>query len=74
MWKALTKLIEKWACGLLGHKWRYNFKWMPNKAICERCRIKAKTGDLLIDKWMPVETFDNETRTDDELIEKWIRL
>jgi hypothetical protein len=29
-------------CWLLGHKWRYNFVWMPNKRTCVRCGRKEK--------------------------------
>jgi len=24
-------------CKLFGHKYKYNFKWMPSKCFCKRC-------------------------------------
>jgi len=29
-------------CWLLGHKWDYNFVWMPSKRMCKRCDKKEK--------------------------------
>ena len=29
-------------CWFLGHKWDYNFVWMPSKRTCKRCRKKQK--------------------------------
>lgn len=29
-------------CKILGHRWKYNFTWMPNKATCKRCGIIYK--------------------------------
>lgn len=30
-------------CWLLGHKWNYNFVYMPTKRTCKRCGEKEKT-------------------------------
>ena len=27
----------KLLCNLFGHRWRYNFGWMPSKRKCQRC-------------------------------------
>jgi hypothetical protein len=35
--------MKKLICTILGHKYSYNFGWMPNKCICERCGMKWKT-------------------------------
>lgn len=34
--------LSIYICRLFGHEWRYNFKSLPNKAICERCKSKSK--------------------------------
>jgi len=62
---------QKWSCEKYHHKWKYNFASMPSKAICSECKIKNRFNlhDL---EWFEVETFENETRTDDELIKQWI--
>jgi len=30
----------KFFCWLWGHKWSYNFGWLPNKRTCNRCGEK----------------------------------
>jgi hypothetical protein len=35
--------MKKLICKILGHKYQYNFAWMPNKAHCTRCGKKWKT-------------------------------
>jgi hypothetical protein len=35
--------MKKLICKLLGHKYSYNFGWMPNKCVCTRCGSKWKT-------------------------------
>lgn len=35
--------MKKLLCMILGHKYVYNFAWMPNKANCTRCGTKWKT-------------------------------
>ena len=32
--------FKKIICNTFGHKWKYNFTWMPNKRICIRCGQK----------------------------------
>ena len=56
-------------CMLFGHKWRYNFRWMPSKAICARCKKKANANIATL-TW---ENGFEDSRTDDELIKKWIK-
>jgi len=59
-------------CRFFGHKWRYNFpiSSIPNKAICEKCYVKAKLNLRTLD-WEVVSDFGTETRTDKELADKW---
>ncbi len=35
--------MKKLICKLLGHRFKYNFGWMPNKCYCSRCGAKWKT-------------------------------
>lgn len=56
-----------------GHDWRYNFPNMSNKAICRRCKQKAEF-DIHKLEWNNVKEFKHhDGRTDDELIEKWVK-
>jgi hypothetical protein len=34
---------KKIICKIFGHKYSYNFGWMPTKCKCERCGMKWKT-------------------------------
>lgn len=52
------------------HKLRYNFPTLPNKAICTKCKQKFLLNLVLLD-WEEVDQFSGETRTDEELINKW---
>ena len=36
-------IFKKIICSLFGHKYSYNFGWMPNKCYCTRCNAKWKT-------------------------------
>jgi hypothetical protein len=58
-------------CRVFGHKWKYNFPSLPNKAICTRCKSKAKL-DLHTLDWESVKTFEEEKRTDKELCRVWV--
>jgi hypothetical protein len=33
----MKRKINKLLCKILGHRYRYNFGWMPNKCLCKRC-------------------------------------
>lgn len=57
-------------CFIIGHKWRFNFSSVPNKAICVRCKKKIMYNYKTF-AWEKVKMFGNETRTDKELIKKW---
>lgn len=59
-------------CRFFGHKWRYNFpiSSIPNKAICQKCYAKSKLNLITLD-WEVVSVFENETRIDKELVDKW---
>ena len=61
---------NKIICYFFNHNWRYNFISIPNKAICNTCKIKAVL-DLQTLEWKSVKTFEKELRTDDELCKKW---
>ena len=59
-------------CRFFGHRLKYNFPIlsMPNKAICKKCYAKYKLNLITLD-WEVVSDFENETRTDKELVDKW---
>ena len=57
-------------CKIFGHDWRYNFKWMPNKRICVRCK-KKQTFNLVELYWTEESFID--VRTNEELIDKWLK-
>lgn len=63
--------MKKLLCKIFGHKPKYNFTWMPTKAICARCHKKWIAKGSLLNHWIEVDEFDGETRTDEELINKW---
>jgi hypothetical protein len=63
--------IPRVICRVFGHKWRYNFPSLPNKAICARCKAKEKL-DLHTLEWESVKIFEGEKRTDRELCRVWI--
>jgi len=58
-------------CRIFGHKWKYNFPSLPNKAICTRCKAKAKLN-LRTLEWESIKAFEGEKRTDDELCRAWV--
>lgn len=63
-------------CAIEGHRCAYNYVGIPpSKCICSRCHQKWKAdyrGDLIHGEiWKPVDAFENETRTDEELIKSW---
>ena len=35
--------IKRLICKIIGHRYEYNFGWMPNKCVCKRCGMKWKT-------------------------------
>jgi len=57
-------------CWALGHKWLYNFTWMPNKRICSRCKQK-QTSEPFGMKWTDTNNFGSKLGTDEEIIERW---
>lgn len=58
-------------CLIFGHKWKYNFPSLPNKAICTRCKAKTKLN-LHTLEWESVKTLEGEKRTDNELCRVWV--
>lgn len=65
------KRMRKLLCKIFGHRVKYNFTYMPSKAICERCHKKWIATGSLMNIWKEVEAFENDKRTDKELINKW---
>ncbi len=35
--------VKNWICKIFGHKYSYNFGWMPSRCKCLRCGRKWKT-------------------------------
>ena len=62
-------------CELEGHQYLYNFATLPSKSICRRCHRKwlaDYSGDLINGEiWKQVDRFENDPRTDDELVKEW---
>ena len=62
-------------CVIEDHDYLYNFTSLPLKCICRRCHQKWKadfSGDLIHGEiWKPVDAFENDNRTDEELIKAW---
>ena len=51
--------MKKLICKLFGHKYRYNFGWMPSKCVCERCGMRWKTiknPEYIAGESNPIET------------------
>ncbi len=59
-------------CAIFDHKWKCNFpkSSMPNKCICTRCKKKAQL-DYSTLSFVKVDKFENDDRTDDQLIKQW---
>jgi len=73
--------MKKLLCKLFGHRWRYNFPFQANKAICARCHkrmklvfkdVEACGNGIYIHPYGWEEGFD-DNRTDKELINKWFK-
>jgi len=64
--------INKIRCKIFGHKWKYNFKTMPSKAICECCCIKSKFNIYTLE-WESVEQFEGDDRPDLFIIRKFTK-
>lgn len=63
-------------CAIEGHSCVYNYVGIPpSKCICRRCHQKWKadySSDLIHGEiWKSVDSFENEIRTDEELIKAW---
>jgi len=62
-------------CEIEGHQYLYNFATLPSKSICRRCHRKwlaDYSGDLINGEiWKQVDRFENDPRTDDELVKEW---
>lgn len=61
--------MKKILCKIFGHSFRYNFPFIPNKRICERC-YKKEVLNLRTFKW---DGKFVDYRTDEELVKKWFR-
>ena len=62
-------------CAIEGHDELYYFTTLPSKCICRRCYQKWKAdynGDLIHGEiWKPVDAFENDNRSDEELFKAW---
>ncbi len=65
------KLLHVVMCRFFGHKWKYNFPSIPNKAMCTRCKCKSVLN-LKTLEWISVKNFDKEKRTDEQLVRDWV--
>lgn len=63
--------ISRVICRFFGHRWKYNFPSIPNKAMCIRCKCKAVL-DLKKLEWNSVDAFTGEKRTDKEIVRDWV--
>lgn len=63
-------MINNIICYIFNHKWKFNFKSLPNKAICSRCKIKAELN-LYTLEWESIDKFEGEKRSDEELCRTW---
>ena len=61
-------------CRIFGHKWRFNFpiRSLPSKAMCARCHSKLKFIPKELG-WEEVSNFENEKRSDEQLIHEWFK-
>lgn len=48
--------MKKLICKLIGHSFKYNFGWAPNKCHCKRCGKKWKTIKNPYYNGNPIET------------------
>ncbi len=65
--------MKKLLCRLLGHKCLFNFKSMPSKCICKRCKQKFKMDYAnIFSDWEEIKSFGGEYRSDEELIKDWV--
>lgn len=50
--------MKKLICKIIGHKYQYNFGWMPSKCLCNRCGMKWKrigNPNYIVGKSNPLE-------------------
>ena len=63
-------------CEIEGHQYLYNYVGIPpSKCICRRCHQKWRadySGDIIHGEiWHEVDAFEEETRSDEEIIKEW---
>ena len=63
-------------CAIEGHQYLYNYVGIPpSKCICRRCHQKWRadySGDLIHGEiWYEVDAFEEDERTDEEIIKAW---
>jgi len=63
--------LHVFMCRFFGHKWKYNFPSIPNKAMCTRCKCKSVLN-LKTLEWISVKNFNKEKRTDEQLAWDWV--
>jgi len=62
--------FKKIICKIFGCKWKYNFKSLPNKAICNRCNSKSILN-LHTLEWEKTLSFGTHLGTDEEIKKRW---
>lgn len=69
--------MKKLICKLFGHSYLYNFKTLPDKCICSRCKTKWYVPRYTInDSWCKIDKFTftkGVEKTDEELIKQWVK-
>lgn len=56
----MNSIIKEHVCRWLGHKWKYNFKYLPSKRRCLRCELKQKVFYKLGAHPFDLEQWENE--------------
>lgn len=62
--------MKNFKCILTDCDWRYNFPNVPNKRICSKCK-KREGLNLVTLQWTNIFY---DSRSDDELIDKWFKI
>ena len=67
----MDKIKSLW-CYFFGCDYVFNFKSIPSKGICVVCKGKIEFDAKTLE-WNKVEKFKDMSRTDDQLIKRWVK-
>lgn len=67
----MSRICKIFMCKIFGHKFIYNFKWMPSRCMCKRCYVKFNY-DVTKLEWNKAESFPENLGTDSEISDRWI--